>query len=112
MWIEKNIIWLGEIKQSRCGELRIPIRSEGQNEARNLSDLIQCILFCLILTIGPQLPKLKGVTHCTTGLAKLPFSSTLKEIKCDLTLFYSISLVFLSEIFLFYKQTLLPVLAI
>lgn len=59
MWIEKNIIWLGEIKRSRCGELRIPIRSEGQNEARNLSDLIQCIL---LFNINHRTPtaKVKG----------------------------------------------------
>lgn len=59
MWIEKNIIWLGEIKQSRCGDLIIPIRFEGQNEARNLSDLIQCILLFNINHLTPT-AKVKG----------------------------------------------------
>lgn len=59
MQIEKNIIWAGEIKRSRCGELRIQIISEGQNEARNLSDLIQCIL---LFNINHRTPtaKVKG----------------------------------------------------
>lgn len=60
MWIEKNIIWLGEIKQSRCGELIIPIRPEGQNEARNLSDLIQCILLFNINHLTPTAKVKRG----------------------------------------------------
>lgn len=59
MHYKKNIIWLGEIKWSRRGEHIIPIRSEGQNEAQNLSDLIQCILLFNINHLTPT-AKVKG----------------------------------------------------
>lgn len=91
MWIEKNIIWLGEIKWSHCGEFITPLRSEGQNEARNLSDLIQCILLFNINHPTPTAKVKEGDTLYNRAGQTPPFSLTLKEIKCVLVLLYSIS---------------------